>query len=156
MALEYIYLFVSPLKPDPERAGSTSSIPLSSLEHMGGCIPQMELAMSSLGSEIIPLSFSICLCLSLARLNRSKSSGASVPFPGSLVGAGTCCPHNLLAALVPEVPPAAPPGLGQCDRSILCNHPLPAWPALLPIGTLGHLQGWRAHVHMQGPSTHSP
>ena len=43
-----------------------------------------------------------------------------------LLGAGTCLSHSLLTALVPEVSPAAQPGLGQWDCSVLFISSLPA------------------------------
>lgn len=61
-----VFMFVFP--PRSGRAGSTSSIRLSSMEplHVAGSLPRMELTMGSLCSETIPVSFRVCMCFSLA------------------------------------------------------------------------------------------
>ena len=97
MALISIYLFVSPPKLDLKKSSILEPPP------MGGSIPKMELTIALLCNY--PVSLSICLCISLARLSISKGRGHLSP----LVGAGTCLSHNLLTTLVPEFPLTAHP-----------------------------------------------
>ena len=86
-----------------------------------------------------PVSLSICLCISLARLSISKGRGHLCP----LVGAGTCLSHNLLTTLVPEFPLTAHPWLPQWDGSVLFRASSPCLthpPAQrFAFGTAGHM-----------------
>lgn len=104
---------------------------------MGGSIPKVELTIALLCNY--PVSLSICLCISLARLSISKGRGHLCP----LVGAGTCLSHNLLTTLVPEFPLTAHPWLPQWDGSVLFRASSPCLthpPAQrFAFGTAGHM-----------------